>query len=153
MRAHLDRDLILLDLTLEAGIPGDVLRSLIDGKLIVSVSRHDGELVDRVNANNEEDLDGLAADFARQMKEVTLAALDRITKEMERLSESVQKVNECQAHFESVMKFGPRLTDEPRIDIECGWRRRSAISFCACQRSKCSQGSKRYTGNTLWVVF
>ena len=40
--------------------------------------------MDRVNDNNEEDLDGLAADFARQMKEVTLAALDRITKEVER---------------------------------------------------------------------
>ena len=46
------------------------------------------------------------------MKEVTLAALDRITKEMERLSESVQKVNERQAHFESVLKLGPRPTDQ-----------------------------------------
>ena len=99
VRAHFDRDLTLLDFTLEAGIPGDVIRSIIDGKLIVSVPRHDEELVDRVNDNNEKDLDGLAADFVRQMKEVTLAALDRITKEMERLSESVQKVNERQAHF------------------------------------------------------
>ena len=120
MRAHLDRDLTLLDLTLEAGIPGDVMRSIIDGKLIVSVPRHDGELVDRVNDNNEEDLDGLAADFARQMKEVTLAALDRITKEMERLSESVQKVNERQAHFESVLKLGARPTEEQRIDLGQG---------------------------------
>ena len=92
VRAHLDRYLTLLDLTPEAEIPGYVMRSIIDGKLIVSVPRHDGELVDRVNANNEEDLYGLAADFARQMKEVTLAALDRITKEMERLPESVQTV-------------------------------------------------------------
>ena len=99
MRAHLDRYLTLLDLTLEAGIPGDVMRSIIDGKLIVSVPRHDGELMDRVNDNNEENLRGLAADFARQMKEVTLAALDRITKKMERLSESVLKVNERQTHL------------------------------------------------------
>ena len=59
----------LLDLTLEAGIPGDVMRSIMDGKLIVSVPRHDGELVDRVNDNNEEDLDGLASDFAMRLKE------------------------------------------------------------------------------------
>ena len=52
---HLDRDLTLLDL---AGILGDVIRSIIDGKLIVSVPRHDGELVDRVNDNNEENLGG-----------------------------------------------------------------------------------------------
>ena len=115
VRAHLDRDL-----TLEAGIPGDVIRSIMDGKLIVSVPRHDGELVDRVNDNNEEDLDGLAADFARQMKEVTLAALDRIAKEVERLSVSVQKVNERQAHFESVLKLGLRPTEEQRIDLGPG---------------------------------
>ena len=59
VRAHLDRDLTLLELTFEAGIPGDVMRSIIDGKLIVSVPRHDGKLVDRVNDNNEEDLDWL----------------------------------------------------------------------------------------------
>ena len=120
MRAHLDRELTLLDLTLEAEIPGEVMRSIIDGKLIVSVPRHGGELVDRVNDNNEKDLDGLAADFARQMKEVTLAALDRITKEMERLSESVQKVNERQPHFESALKLGPRPTEEQRINLGAG---------------------------------
>ena len=96
------------------------MRSIMDGKLVVSVPRHDGELVDRVNDNNEEDLDGLAADFARQMKEVTLAALDRITKEVERLSESVQKVNERQAHFESVLKLGLRPTEEQRINLGPG---------------------------------
>ena len=63
VRTHLDRYLTLLDLTIEAGIPDDVMPSIIDGKLIVSVPRHDGEHVDRVNDNNEEDLDGLAADF------------------------------------------------------------------------------------------
>ena len=36
VRAHLDRHLTLLDLTLEAGIPGDVMRSIIYGKLILS---------------------------------------------------------------------------------------------------------------------
>ena len=35
--------------------------------------------MDSVNDNNEKDLDGLAADFPRQMKKVTLAALDWIT--------------------------------------------------------------------------
>ena len=38
-----------LDLTLEAGIPDDVIWPLIDGKYIVSVSHHDGLLVDRVD--------------------------------------------------------------------------------------------------------
>ena len=107
VRTHLDRHLTLLDLTLEVGIPGDVMRSIIDGKLIVSVPRHDGELVDRVNDNNEEGLDGLAADFARHMKEVTLAALDRITKEMKRLSESVQKVNDNKGN-ETVIRISTK---------------------------------------------
>ena len=110
----------MLNLTLEAGIPGDVIRSIMDAKLIVSVPRHDGLPVDRVNDNNEDDLDGLAADFAMQMKEATLAALDRITKEMERLSESVQKVNKRQAYFESVLKLGPWPTEEQRIDLSPG---------------------------------
>ena len=60
------------------------------------------------------------ADFARQMKEVTLAALDRITKEVQRLSESVQKVNERQAHFKSVLKLGTRPTEEQQIDLGPG---------------------------------
>ena len=36
---------------------------------------------------------------------------------MDRLSESVQKVNERQVHFESVLKLGPRPTEEQRIDL------------------------------------
>ena len=51
------------------------------------------------------------------MKEVILAALDRITKEAKRLSESVQKVNERHAHFESVLKLGPRPTEKQRVDL------------------------------------
>ena len=39
----------LLNLTLEADIPGDVMWSLIDDKHIVSVPHHDGLLVDRVD--------------------------------------------------------------------------------------------------------
>ena len=50
------RDLTLLDLTLEEGIPGDVMWSIIDAKHIVSVSRHDGFLVDRVNDNIDKGL-------------------------------------------------------------------------------------------------
>ena len=62
-RAHIDRDLTLLDLTLEAGIPGDVIRLNMDVKRIVSVLRHDGLLVDRVNDNTEEELDEMAPDL------------------------------------------------------------------------------------------
>ena len=46
----------LLDLTVEAGIPGDVMRTLIGGNNIVSVPRHDALLVDMVNENIEQDL-------------------------------------------------------------------------------------------------
>ena len=45
----------LLDFTIEAGIPGDVMRALIDDKHIVSVPRHDGFLVDMVYESIEED--------------------------------------------------------------------------------------------------
>ena len=91
------------------------------------------------------------------MKDVTLAALDRITKEMEGLSESVQRINERQAHIESVLKLGPMPIEEQMSDlgpggqpIELGWRRISAISFCAGHISMCSRGGEWYTGNTLW---
>ena len=43
-----------LDLILEAGIPGDVMRSLIDGKHIVSVPHHDGLLLDRADDGLDE---------------------------------------------------------------------------------------------------
>ena len=39
----------LLNLTLEADIPSDVMWSLIYGKHIVSVPHHDGSFVDRVD--------------------------------------------------------------------------------------------------------
>ena len=42
----------LLDFTLEAGLPDDVMWSLIYGKHIVSVLHHDGLLVDMVDDNN-----------------------------------------------------------------------------------------------------
>ena len=46
----------LLDLTVEAGIPGYVMRALICRKKSMSVPCHDGFLVDMVNENIEEDL-------------------------------------------------------------------------------------------------
>ena len=73
----------LLDLTLEAGIPGDVMWSLIDGKHIVSVPHQDGLLVDKVDDGRDGEIDGMAA-------------LDRITREVKRLSKSVQKINDRQ---------------------------------------------------------
>ena len=54
----------------------------------------------------------MAADLAMWMKEVTLAALDRITREVKRLLESVQKVNDRQTCFESVLKLGPWPTED-----------------------------------------
>ena len=57
----------------------------------------------------------MAADFAMQMKEVTLAALFRMTREVKRLSESVRKLNERQTSFESVLMLGPGPTENQRI--------------------------------------
>ena len=70
-----------------------MIRSIMDHQLIVSMPRHDVVLVDRVKEKDEKELGGLPADFARQMKETTLPAMDRITKEVESLSKSVQTVN------------------------------------------------------------
>ena len=50
----------LLVLAIKAGIPGDVVWSLIDGKHIVSVSHYDRLHVDRV----DNEIDVMAADFA-----------------------------------------------------------------------------------------
>ena len=61
----------LLGLTLDAGIPVDVMWSLMDGKHIVSVPHHDGLLVDRVDDGLDEDIDGMVVDTAMRLK-VTL---------------------------------------------------------------------------------
>ena len=45
----------LFDFTVEAGIPNDVMRTFIEDKNIVSVSRHDGLLVDLIKEGIEED--------------------------------------------------------------------------------------------------
>ena len=47
----------LLNLTLDADIPGDVVWSRIDGKHIVSVPYHDGLFVDRVYDFLDEEID------------------------------------------------------------------------------------------------
>ena len=45
----------------------------------------------------------MAADFAMQLKEVTLAVLDRTTREGKQLSESVPKVNDRQTCLKSMV--------------------------------------------------
>ena len=47
----------LLDLALEAGIPVDVIWSLIDGKYIVAVPHHDGLFEERVDDGLDEEID------------------------------------------------------------------------------------------------
>ena len=66
-RATVNPQVSLLDLTLEAGIPGNVMWSLLDGKHIVSAPHHDGLLVDRVYDGLDEEIDGMAADFTMRM--------------------------------------------------------------------------------------
>ena len=85
-RATVNPQMSLLDLTIKAGNPGNVMWSLIDGKHIVSVPHHDGLLVDRVNDVLDEDIDRMPADLAMRLKEVTLAALDRIMRDVKQLS-------------------------------------------------------------------
>ena len=48
----------------------------------------------------QQEINGMDTDFAMQMEEVTLAALDRITREVKRLSELVQTVNYRQTCFD-----------------------------------------------------
>ena len=60
--------------------------SLMDGKHSVYVPHHDGLLVDMVIDGLNEEIDGMAADFAMRLKEVILSVLDRITKEVKQLS-------------------------------------------------------------------
>ena len=60
---------------------------LMDGKHIVSVPHYDGLLVDRVDDCLDEEIDGIASDFAMRLKECTLAALKTTTREVKRLSE------------------------------------------------------------------
>ena len=86
----------------------------------MSGPHHDALLVDRVDDGLDEEIDGMAADFTMRLKEVTLAALDRITGEVKQLSESVQKVNDRQTCYESVLKLGPGPTEDQRIDLMPG---------------------------------
>ena len=90
--------------------------SRIDIKHIVSVPHHDGLLMDRVDDGLDEEIDGMAADCAIRMKEVIQAALDRSTREVKRLSESVRMVNDWQKCFEAVLMFGHGPTDDQSID-------------------------------------
>ena len=69
----------------------------------MSVQDHNGLLVDRADDDLDEEIDGLAADFAMRLKEVTLAALNRTAREVKRLSESVPMVNNWQTCYESVV--------------------------------------------------
>ena len=53
----------LRNLTFEAGIPGNVMLSFIDGKHIVSVPHYHGLFVDMIDACLDEDIDGGTEDL------------------------------------------------------------------------------------------
>ena len=57
-RVMVNHHVSLLNLTLGADIPSDVMWSFIDGKHIVSVPHHDGLFVDRVDDCLDEEIDG-----------------------------------------------------------------------------------------------
>ena len=56
-RVMVNPQVSLLNLTLDAGIPGDVMWSRIDSKHIVSVPHHDGLFVVRVDDWLDEEID------------------------------------------------------------------------------------------------
>ena len=66
-RATINPQVFLLDLTIETEIPGDVMLPLIYGKHIVSVQHHYGLLLNRVDDGLDEEIDGMAADFAMRL--------------------------------------------------------------------------------------
>ena len=82
----------------------------------MSVPHHDGLLVYIVDDGPDEEIDGIDADFAMRLKEVTMATLDR-AREVKQLSESVQKVNDRQTCFESVLNLDPGPTEDQNIDF------------------------------------
>ena len=68
----------LLDLTVEVGIPGDVMRALIGGKHIVYIPFHDRLLEDMVNENIEEDTNATCDEDAN--KHVTKMRIQHMTR-------------------------------------------------------------------------
>ena len=61
-RVMVNPQVSLLNLTLDVGIPGDVVWSLIDGKHSVSVPHHGGLFVVRVDDCLDVEIDGGTAD-------------------------------------------------------------------------------------------
>ena len=100
-RANLSRHLTLLAL-LEMGIPADVVKTLVDGLEINAILRHE---------EKDEGID------VCQMIIAALASLQRISSYVNDLSVAIDNVNMRQAHFESVLKAGGRITG-PKV--ECG---------------------------------
>ena len=60
---------------------------------------HDRLVVDMVVDGLDEEIGGMTADFAMRLKKVILAALDRMTREVKRLTESVRKVDALHTWF------------------------------------------------------
>ena len=56
-RATVNNQVSLLNLTLNAGIPGDVMWSLIHGNHVMSVPHHDRLFVDSVDDSLDENID------------------------------------------------------------------------------------------------
>ena len=100
---------------------------------IVSVPHHDGLFVDRVDDGLDEEIDGIAAEFAMRLKEGTLAELERTTREVKRLSESVPKVNVWQTCFESVV-----------LSVRVG------VSGVLCHLDSSNDTTRHYNGWWFW---
>ena len=99
--ANLSRPLTLQDLQ-KMGIPADVVKTLVDDPEIKAIPRHEAK---------DEGID------VQQMVIAALASLQRISSDVNGLSMAIENVNMRQAHFESVLKAGGRITG-PKV--ECG---------------------------------
>ena len=88
--------------------------------------------------NLDMDIDGIAADFAMRLKEVTQAALDRTTREVKRLSELAPKMNYQQTCFESVALSvrvgGSEESSNDTTGHDAGW------CFWSALLSRCIDG-------------
>ena len=93
-RASLNRPLTLLDL-LEMGIPADVVKALVDDLEIKAIPRHE---------EKDEGID------VQQMVVAALASLQRISSDVNGLSVAIDNVNMRQAHFESILNAGGRIS-------------------------------------------
>jgi len=104
-RGHLSRPLTLLDLTMDFGIPGDVIKTLIDDSEIKGLPRHEGECVKaEARAHAEEGASMVEGSQTQDVAMMALASLQKFATEVQVLSTAMEQVSERQIYFESILR-------------------------------------------------